>query len=222
MKKLLAWLMAFVVALFNNVEYTKMDAHEYDSSKIYYLDVEEARPDYRYQRSDLDINSSEVSCRYSNYSQSAKRVQYGADQPSIKAYWFESPGIRLEDITDSEKSITLTSEGRPIYAPYDCILTTENLSANDGTTMEVVCTISGQERYRISISGMSKWYCDKLRTTTGFHTWDNPEPNGRKHTFSAGNVLGYQSSNTVIVVNSMSGGQVVDTGLTMRDFFLQQ
>lgn len=222
MKKLLAWLMSFFIAMFNNVEFTRQDSREYDASNIYRLECEMRQPDYRTQAQIHNTISSSVSCRSANFSGNGKKVNYGSTSPSIKAYWFTEAPININDITASDKSVTLSEVDAPIIAPYDCVLTNENLSANDCTTMEVVCKINNEERYRISITGMSMWYCDKNRTELLPHTWENPDDNGKKHNFSAGDVLGYTSGDTVITVNAMKNGAVSDESITLHDFFMQE
>lgn len=222
MKKLLAWLMSFFIALFNNVDFTQQDNREYDASNVYRLECEEREPDYRTMQQIHNSISSDVSCRNKNFSGRGKRVNYGNQNPPLQAYWFLENSMNLDEISDSDKSLTVNGSGQAIIAPYDCILVNENLAANDCTTMELICTIHNEEKYRIAITGMSKWYCDKNREQLLPHTWENPDKNGKKHTFSAGNVLGYTSEETVITVNAMRNGAVTDASITLRGFFTQQ
>lgn len=222
MKKLLAWLMSFFIALFNNVEFTTRDIREYDINNVYRLETEDKMPDYRTQSQILNNVSSSVSCRNRNFFGNGKKIDYKNEEPDIKAYWFLSERKSIDDISNSEKTITLSMPNKEIIAPYNCYLSNENLAANDCTTMELVCVIHNKDAYRISISGMSMWYCDKNRQELLPHTWENPDSNGVKHQFSAGNVLGYTSENTVITVNAMDGGSVTDDAITLRSFFLQE
>lgn len=226
MKKLLAWLMSFFIALGNNVEYTRQeDTHDYNETEIYYFDTQRSGYDYRNSQEQLSMSSSAVSCRFTRYASSkAKRVKYDSNNaPEIEAYWFEAGQVvDIADIPSDTKEYVFTTSGE-IVAPYACKLTTENLSANDCTTMELVCTIHNTDTYRITITGMERWYCDVRRQELVFHTWDNPSENGDYKQFQAGDCLGISvSGQTKIVVNPMSGGTVDNRSLTVQDFFLQK
>ena len=170
MKKLIAWILSFFMALNANVEYTRQeDTHEYVESEIYRFEGEYDYVDYRAQQAH-SANSKEISCRETpQVASNAKQVKYASNNtPSTIAYWFE---------------------GGVIVLPYPGYLSTENLQANDCTTMEVICKVNGVDAYRLTFSGMECWYCDTNREELVYHTWDNPDSNGNRKQFAAGTFL---------------------------------
>lgn len=224
MKKLLAWLLSFFMALGANVEYTRQeDTHEYVESEVYRFVGEVEYVDYRSQQAHSS-NSKEVSCRDTpQIASAAKQVKYESNNtPGTLAYWFENGvTMSIKDIPNDSKEYIFDSSGT-IVLPYPGYLTTENLQANDCTTMEVVCKVNGVDAYRLSFSGMECWFCDTNRESLTFHTWENPDSNGNRKQFSAGTALGKSvEGQTSVVINPIENGAVSSRQCTVNDFFMQ-
>lgn len=224
MKKLIAWILSFFMALNANVEYTRQeDTHEYVESEVYRFVGEYDHVDYRAQQAH-SANSKEISCRETpQVASNAKQVKYNSNNtPSTLAYWFEGGVIvSIDDIPNDSKEYVFDSTG-DIVLPYPGYLSTENLQANDCTTMEVICKVNGVDAYRLTFSGMECWYCDTNREELVYHTWDNPDANGNRKQFAAGTFLGKCiEGQTSVVINPIENGVVANRQCTVQDFFMQ-
>lgn len=222
MKKLLAWLLAFLTSTSYNVDYAREDPKQFYQSDGYFkLDTELAEPDYRTQNTvEASTFSSQKACLYYNTDASNAKAVIGLNKT---AYWFED-GVEksLTGLSDTEKQYTFTISGL-IVAPFDMTSVTPSTTVqNDWPSMSLECKVNG-ETYILTISGMECWFCDLKRTLPRV---DSNDPNSMvvlthdynesTHSFKQGQVLGRSVANqTTVTITLKSSGD----GVSIREFF---
>lgn len=222
MKKLLAWLLAFLTATTYNVEYVRQDNTQFYQSDGYYkLDTELAEPDYRTQNTvEASTFSSQKACLYYNTNASNAKKVSGLKST---AYWFEEGVSKsVDDLSDSEKSFKFSIDGI-IVAPFDMTnLTPSDITQNDWPSMSLECKLNG-ETYIITISGMECWFCDLKRTLPRIDANDpksqvilTHDYSESTHAFKQGQVIGRAIANqTTVTIALKSNGN----GVAIREFF---
>lgn len=220
MKKLLSLFIAFVTALMNNVGYTAGPDVQYTADSYYTVDEAEA-PDYRNIYNNNAVVSKKVSCRTANYSAQGQRVQYTTDVTYF-GYWFENSVKMKEDGLPKDKTYVFEEDGY-IIAPFDCELISES-TTNTGHDMIVKCTV-GSNSYRLTISGMNRWYCcmgreDSVDVTDTEFIWEHTSKEQKGKKFNGGCVLGQgvNSKTTIVTEYIPPSGEPVP--INISDFYL--
>lgn len=201
LKKLLSMLLALFVALFNNVSYTATDDKDYTADSYYTVDVQEA-PDYRDIYNSNATASKLNSCRTTNYSAQGRLVKY-TDDVEYKGYWFENSTLKNQSDIPDDKKFVFTSDCY-IIIPFDGELVSES-NTNSGHDMIVNCNVNNN-KYRLTISNMSRWYCCMGRNNVSDmydldYAWVHTSVEQQGKQFKQGNVLGMGvKDKTTIVV----------------------
>lgn len=207
MKKILAYIVAFVLSLSNGTTYTNVDEKEYTSD--YFTITGEEAPDYREYYSGSGNNVSTAGCRISTFTANAMKLSWGS------GYWFVNGKTVEESSINSENSNVVlmqdSAQANPYYVlkgifgdnetiicPYSATLESSTVT-NDCTSMRLLVTTDNGSHYRLTITGMKCWYCDFNRTGEIYgHTVE--EFGQGKTTFRAGYVLGKATSDTQIAI----------------------
>ena len=218
MKKILAMIIAFVVSLSTNTEYSEVASKPYSGD--YFTITGKETPDYRIFYGGTDTTTSASGCKITPYSAMGKKPSFS------DAYWFiNNQSVNVDQLNsytsvkkDEAKKQTayyycsgIFSDGSYLIMPYTGKITCDTKS-NDCTSIELVCTNNTTDvSYKIIIGNMKCWYCDVGRTgatdfskdsdgnvinTLGGHTVDE----FKDTSLPAGDVIGVTTSNTTIKV----------------------
>ena len=221
MKKLLAWLLAFLTATTSNVEFVRQDnEHFYAPDNYFKLNTELAEPDYRTQNIvEASTFSTAKACLYYNTTSGSAKKITGVNRT---AYWFED-GVAMayKDLSATEKSFTFSVSGL-IIAPFDmtCV-TPSDVVQNDWPSMSLECKLGG-DTYIITISDMECWFCDLKRTLPRIDSTDptsqvvlSHDYSEKQHSFKQGQVLGRAvMDQTTVTITTKSG-----SGVSIHDFY---
>lgn len=209
MKKILAAIMAFFMSLSSSTDYTVAPSKTYTDE--YYTVVEDSLPDYRAYYGGGEKASITAGCKTNNYYANGKRVT------NKTGFWFiDGQSYSIGDsikITDADGNTSngkkkdddgnaiipkgAFKDGQAIIIPYAGTLQTQSKNGGSITSMVLKCSTANGTTYKIKITGMKYWYCDSQRKgDIQYHTGE--EQQGK--TFSAGNVVGYATTNTKITI----------------------
>ena len=243
MKKLIALLMSFIMSLSTSTKFNPTDDKVY--TKDTYTVQETTLPDYRQYFGNAKASATS-GCNTHNFYSRGVRVQgdnvygywlvdgdnYSIDSPDknkVTTYTYDSDGKKQTNTgqftskTDNSGNKYIHTpkgmfpKGSAIIMPYDGTLSSTSANGSSITAMTVLCTHPNGTQYRIQINNMKMWYCDKDRTGEfDFHTGE--EQFGKK--FSAGNVLGYATEDTYVVIKPIRNKKVLsDYSLTLNKFY---
>lgn len=222
MKKILAMILAFIISLSNNTDYTITSDKPY--TKDYYTINVDDPPDYRKYYGTISTSDATENCKTTNFSAQGKKVS-GSD-----GFWFvNNMSASLDSIdgnivehhknNDGSQSVDyyvadgIFTDGNYIIMPYTGTLQCES-KTNDCKSMTVFCKSPNGTEYKLVFANMECWYCDVSRDNPTFHTSD--EQTGKK--FMAGNVLGKATSETIVKIIPTQGSSAVGTA-TLSQFY---
>lgn len=231
MKKLLAILLAWFSAFFNNVAYVSAPESEgYQPGMYYKLETGESMPDYRENVQVTNQLDSKSACTMSNYV--AKRFDNTAESLRIYAksggdysYWWQASTATNPCDTgsiNSAASETSIPKGAVIIAPAACIRTTAATTKQSYPVSMTLEFTRNNQVYIVTITGLHCWACDAFRelpTLDGVpvivHTY---EDNG--HAYSKGEVLGIAGNNCKITIVKKNSSKTESA--TWGEFFATQ
>ena len=241
MKKILAIIMAFLTSLSTSTDYNIASEKTYTDG--YYTVKETALPDYRSYYGGGDKASLSSGCKTTKYNAHGEKIK------GTSCFWFidgESFDVNTTEVTVyDEKGIALKGKkylhelikvtsanskykdkydasipagafknGKAIICPTEAKLVSSSKST--GLTSMTIACMSGNNRYKVKINNMQKWYCDADRKgDILFHTGD--EQKGAA--FHAGNVLGYATPETSIVIYPINAKNKRCGTCTMKQFY---
>ena len=193
MKRLLAMLLALFSSITNNVDYQVQGDVPYSAGSYYTIEEGQA-PDYRDIYGTPAVASREVSCKPNPFMGAREEVTYSDGAEHVNAYWLVGgESIAYDSLTD-DTTFVFDSDSQ-IIIPYTGELLSAS-STSDGTSMNVKCTVNGQD-YQLQITGMDRWWCCMSRNEThkvpnkyGKLVWSHTCSELQGTTFNQGQVLG--------------------------------
>ena len=227
MKKLLALILAFLTSVFSSTEYRVADTKVYTENTFQITDS--TLPDYRKYFGGNNKLSATDACDTD--------IIFAQGQPVKKyaGYWFIN-GNKYTAVEGDKNAFKLRNNvistvceeggfcipsgtfkaGDKIIMPLDGYIACHSFGNSvDNIALHVTHPTTGS-KYYIKISGMQKWYCDRNRT--GEFVYHNGDEQFQK-VLPAGAVIGFATEDTMITVKPMSNNKVIDTPLTVKQFY---
>lgn len=198
MKRLFAYLMAFLMSLKTSTAYTPTPEKDFSFS-TYSVETLDP-PDYRDYYYGAEGEKVSQLCVLTHFTSNGKRAY-----PTMDPYWFVDGLAMPDDLTDNisvkDGEMTLSNlftNNTYIIAPSTCKLKVHS-KGSDGKSMTLNCTIADTS-YTVGIQNMGGWYCDVSRTgKIENHTGEDQY----NTTFRAGQVLGYATNDTTITIKAI-------------------
>lgn len=224
MKKIIAWLVVFLSALFNNVEYTPSEVNVPFNEEAMYIQGATGNVNEPRNSAGRVTDATLKNCLTNTYSGNAIFVNYENVEHGTDMCWFEAVNqsdvqeIKISDIQNKENPYTCTGSV-DIIAPCTCRILSSPKS-NDCTYIELLTTEAGIPTYKITIMKMKGWYCDQARDITypSHHTYA-----ATTTVFKRGDVIGKAvSGETTITVRKIEGSTVSDKEITLSEFYTEK
>lgn len=226
MKRLLAMFLAWIVALFNSVDYATQGDMNFARGEYYTIEEAEA-PDYRNLYGNTPVNSAESACSPTRFSGSGQPVRYNDNSVIHEPLtWIVNrQSIIADDSTATElDEVTYTfTDTSFILAPYTGTLGASSVTS-DGHDMRLDIQI-GNNSYVMLISNMDRWWCclGKVQADQtndkGEDVWVHTCSELYGTRFTAGQVLGKAKVGTTVTFQKKESGQYKN--VTLREFFTQ-
>lgn len=207
MKKVLAVLTVFFIALANNLSPVQVE-HTVFQSDCYYEGRTHTSVDYQSMYSKYIDSSVQMSdgCRTTPIASKATD-----DRPTSNSgkYWFiESKTKDVSKYTsglDSKDPMQIgAKDGDVIIAPAGCTITSSARKSRNGTQMEVTCG-----NYKITFSNLARWYCCIDRKPKDIDATFQHTKDAKGTRLSKGDVLAIATKNTEVSITDLSSGNAI-------------
>lgn len=217
MRKLLALLTLLFTAICNNLEPVQVDDISFTDDS-YYRGRTHTEVDYQGLYNDYIDESGQLADGCNISPRSAGSVAYKETSNAGRIWFVYENNDSLDKLVCTDKGETplYAVDGQTIVAPSTCRIASSSNKSRGGTEMTI--TVGD---YKITFYNMARWYCCESRSPSleeDIHATFSHTKDAKGVTMSQGDILGYTTKDTTVLVQRLSSSGTYQT-VSTEDFY---